>query len=78
MNIKLLLSKCYFYESKIKSIRIIARSLHAKEIISTSNDVLLHSVTLPVQKVFENTELSELEVEQFGIDDEQTLFILCN
>lgn len=78
MTIKLLLSKCYFYESKVKSIRIIAKSLPAKEIISTSSDVILHSITLPIQKVLENTELRELEVEQFGIDNEQTLFILCN
>lgn len=78
MTIKLLLSKCYFYESKIKSIRIIAHSLHAKEIISTSSDVILHSIKLPIQKVFESEELCELEVEQFGIDDEQTIFILCN
>ena len=75
MLLRDLLNLCYHYDSNVSKIKVIGVTATVKKEISNSSEVLLSTITIPIQQAFENEKLADFEVSDFGIEDTNTLFV---
>lgn len=75
MKFKQIVKLCY-NSNNIRSIKIEAETIEAQKIISSNpHDMVLSSITVPIQSAYGDDELAELEVLGIDIKDDQTLII---
>jgi len=74
MKLRQCLSLCYHYDSNIKHVKIIAITGEAKKYISNGGQMLLSSITAPIQSIYEDESLSDFEVSEMGIENDTTIF----